>query len=63
MIHELDEINSSDLWNSMVVIISKHHDEAIVEKAKMLLRQYNTAGGRMIQHELESFIQEIKTNQ
>lgn len=48
----------SDVWNPMVKLMNEHPDEDVRAKAKMLLGQYNTAGGRMIKDELEFMLQE-----
>ena len=48
----------ADVWNPMVKLMNEHPDEDVRAKAKMLLGQYNTAGGRRIKDELEFMLQE-----
>ena len=47
----------SDVWNPMVKLKNEHPDEDVRKYAEMLLGQYNTAGGSIIKHELEAFLQ------
>ncbi len=47
----------SDVWNPMVKLMNEHPDESVKHKAKILLLQYNTAGGRRIKDELEFMLQ------
>lgn len=47
-----------DVWNPMVKLINEHPDENVKNKAKMLLKQYNTSGGSRIKCELEFMLQE-----
>lgn len=42
----------NDVWNPMVKLINEHSDEDVRARAKMLLGQYNTAGGARIKSEL-----------
>ncbi len=51
-----NSMQHTDVWNSMVKLINEHPDECVKERAKMLLSQYNTAGGRMIKTELYSML-------
>ena len=48
----------ADVYNSMVKLMNEHPDENVRVKAKMLLGQYNTAGGIRIKNELVSMLQE-----
>ena len=56
MKNSIEEIRS-DVWNPMIKLMNKHKDNSVKQEASMLLKQYNTAGGRMIKHELEHFLQ------
>jgi len=48
----------TDVWNSMIKLINEHPKKDVRTKAKMLLSQYNTAGGIRIKDELEFMLQE-----
>ncbi len=48
-----------NIWNTMVMIINNHNDNDVKIQAKILLHQYNTAGGKRIEEELKTFIYEI----
>jgi hypothetical protein len=41
----------------MIKLISEYFDENVKFEAKILLKQYNTAGGLKIKHELECILQ------
>jgi hypothetical protein len=48
-----------NLWNSLVKIVEKADKQEQKDKAYLLLRQYNTAGGSTIMKgECENFIRE-----
>jgi hypothetical protein len=47
-----------DVWNPMIKLVNSTKSEEVKSIGKMLLSQYNTAGGRMIKHELEYFLQQ-----
>lgn len=45
-------IERTDVWNPMVKLMNEHPDKDVRENAKMLLEQYNTAGGNRMRDEL-----------
>ena len=47
----------NDVWNPMVKFINQTKDSKLKTHAQMLLNQYNTSGGSMIEQELEFFLQ------
>lgn len=51
------------LWNQIIHIINNHKDEKVRKLGDSLLGQYNTAGGIIIKHELENFINKYKIHE
>jgi len=49
--------NPPDTWNRMVKFIRDTKDSDKKQIAEMLMRQYNTAGGRRMEKELISFLE------
>jgi hypothetical protein len=45
-------------WNALIKVRDTTKDEHIKERAELLLRQRNTAGGSMIEGEIISFLHE-----
>jgi len=63
---------NSDMWNALIKIINDpkfqnveySNGKTVSEYAKMLLSQFNTAGGKeLIGHEVESFINDYTVNE
>jgi len=45
-----------DVWNPMIKLIQETKNPEVCEHAKMLLKQYNTASGIRIKHELDNYL-------
>ena len=52
----MENLTKIDLWNPTVRLINKTKDQEIKNKATMLLNQYNTAGGILMENELHNFL-------